>query len=92
MSGLGPDWPWSTKFQDQDHAWIVICMGNPWVLLGSSLSISICIHTHNPWVWVFTGLHLGMDMGMDISMNKDTALATTKQLQLSHHLTMSHSL
>jgi hypothetical protein len=43
---------------------VVIDMGNPWVVMGLSVPISVCTHTPEVWVRVPTGFPLGTDMGI----------------------------
>jgi hypothetical protein len=54
---------------------VVIDMGNPWVVLGLSVPISVCTHTQEAWVWVLTGFPLGTDMGI-VPMDVGTDLFT----------------
>ena len=43
---------------------LVLDMGNPRVGFTLSLPISVHTRTHEAWVRIFTGLHLGTDKGM----------------------------
>ena len=76
---------------------VVFDTGNPWILLGLSISIPAKIHTHGPWVWILTGIAQGTatgtkstDMGITFYTRRDTMKISTTLLWTSHHPTKPH--